>query len=174
MWKKRILMRFYKKKKSLLTSKTAYAACLRKLNRRDYSYTEMRDFLLEQEMDLQEIDELLQDFLQNNYINDRRYAECIYTSWLDGSLKGKIYLVFKLQKYKVAEEIIREYADADLQVLELQRAKLLLKKYLKRRQIDLHSDKIKIYNYLKNQGYSPRVINNALNEYTNDFLEEGN
>lgn len=164
-------MRFYKKKKSLLTSKTAYAACLRKLNRRDYSYGEMREFLLDQDLTLQEIEELLQEFLENKYIDDRRYAHSIYISWLDGSLKGKIYLLLKLQKHKVAEEIVDAYTEMDLQQLEQKRAKILLDKYLKRTGSSLHNDKMKIYNYLKNQGYSPRVINNALNECTNDFYE---
>lgn len=164
-------MRFYKKKKSLLTSKTAYAACLRKLNRRDYSYGELREFLLQQELELQEIETLLQDFLAHNYINDRRYAQSIYTAWLDGSLKGKIYLLLKLKKHKVAEEIVNEYTEADWHELELSRAKLLLEKYLKRATVSIYEDKMKIYNYLKNQGYSLRVINTALNECTNDFFE---
>lgn len=164
-------MRFYKKKKSLLTSKTAYAACLRKLNRRDYSYGELREFLLTQDLNSAEIEELLKDFLLNNYINDRRYAQSIYNGWLDGGLKGKIYLLLKLKKHKVAEEIVNEYTEADFQELELARAKLLLEKYLKRTETSFLENKMKIYNYLKNQGYSPRVINTALNECTNDFLE---
>lgn len=156
--------RYYKTKKSSLTESNAYAACIKKLNYRDYSYGELREFLLEQEeLNTEFIEQLLNELLDFGYINEARFAENIYSSWLNGSYKGKYYLLNKLNKHKINPEIVSKYQDIDMTELELKRACELIQKYLLAKNISLQEGKNKIAVYLKNQYYAPNIINQAIN-----------
>lgn len=158
-------MIYYKKKKSSLTESNAYSACLRKLNYRDYSYGELREFLAEQEeLGLEFICELLNDFVEYGYINEKRFAESLYSSWLHNSLRGKYYLINKLKNHKINEDVISEYQELDLAELELERASLLLQKYSIARGICIAENRMKAAMYLKNQYYAPSIINKAINK----------
>lgn len=156
--------RYYKKKKCLLTESNAYSACIRKLNYRDYSCAELREFLREQEeLSADFIETLLAELQEFGYINEERFAENIYLGWLNGSHKGKYYLINKLNKYSIKENIIAKYQDLDMAELELARAKELIEKYLTVKNISLQEARAKVAVYLKNQYYSPDIINRAIN-----------
>lgn len=157
-------MRYYKKKKSSLTESNAYAACIKKLNYRDYSCGELREFLLEQEdLNREFIENLLAELLEFGYINEKRFAESIYSSWLHGSYKGKYYLLNKLNKYKITAEVVAQYQTMDMSALELERAVTLLQKYLAVKKLSLVENRAKVAGYLKNQYYEPDIINQAIN-----------
>ncbi len=156
-------MMFYKKKKSSVTKNDAYASCLRKLNYRDYSYAELQAYLQEQEeLDGEFIDQLLDELKEQGYINDTRFAQSIYNDWLDNSLKGKYQLINKLHKYQIDEGIINNYLTMDTTDLEIIRATVLLKKYIKVRDLNIYEHRAKILNYLKNQYYMPNIIFRAM------------
>lgn len=161
-------MRFYKTKKSLTTKNDAYAACLRKLNYRDYSYQELKCFLEEQpELSDEFIADTLLILENNGYINDRRFAHSLYNGWLDNSLKGKYHLINKLHKYKINDDIINDYINTDTDELEINRAIVLIKKYIQSRDLDIYENKAKIFNYLKNQYYMPNIIFKAIEHLIN-------
>lgn len=165
-------MRFYRKKKCSLTNDNVYAACLRKLNYRDYSLAELQEYLAEQEdVDPEVAEEILAELEELGFINDRRFAKALYNGWLDGSLKGKYQLIRKLYKYRIEEDIINEYLALDTADIEIERATEAVKKYLRSRNLDIFADRIKILNYLKNQYYMPNIINKALARVLNDVSE---
>lgn len=157
------LMRYYKKKTSSLTKSNAYSTCLRKLNYRDYSYAELHEFLSEQEeLEPEFIKELLDEMVEFGYINEERFAESIYESWLNHSLKGKYYLIIKLNRHKINETVVSCYQEKDTTSLDLDRAVKLLQKYSIARGVSIVDNKAKAAMHLKNQYYSPEIINRAI------------
>lgn len=157
------LMRYYKKKKSSLTENNAYSTCLRKLNYRDYSYGELYEFLSDQEeLEPEFIKELLDELVEFGYINEERFAESIYENWLNYSLKGKYYLIIKLNKHKINETTIGCYQEKDLTSLELDRALKLLQKYSVVKGVSIVDNKAKAAMHLKSQYYTPEIINRAI------------
>ena len=158
-------MRLYKNKKSLLNNKTAYGACLRKLNYKDYSMAEFRDFLSEQDLTSNEINELLICLSEYNYINDRRYAQMIYESWCY-SHKGKGRLLMKLAQHKIDPEVIEYFAQLPTDEQEINSALILIEKYMEIHNSDIKENKQKIISHLKNKGFSWHVISAALAKTT--------
>lgn len=163
MWTK-----YYKTKKSSLTESNAYAACLKKLNYRDYSCEELREFLKEQEeLSAEFVENLLAELLDFGYINEERFAENIYLSWVHSSHKGKYHLLNKLNKYKIKMEVVSLYQAMDTSELELQRAVQLIQKYLVVKNISMSEGRTKVAIYLSNQYYAPDIINRAINHIAN-------
>lgn len=158
-------MRLYKNKKSLLNNQTAYSACLRKLNYKDYSLAEFREFLSEQDLTVDEIEELLAQLLDYNYINDRRYAQMIYESWCN-SHKGKGRLLMKLAQHKIDPDVIEYFAQLSTDEQEINSAMIVIKKYIEVHNASVYENKQKIVAHLKNKGFSWHVISAALAKTT--------
>lgn len=139
--------------KSIIKRGTNYIYNL--LSKKDYTYKEFQNKLIQAGYKENQISTILFNFLDNGYINDKKYAK----RYLDQMKKQKSIaeMVFILKNKGIDKSIIKDSIE-ELEIDEYKAAEKILKKRLKTNPIITYKDKIKNYNYLLNKGYKADTI----------------
>ena len=139
----------------------ARASALASLSMREHSTKELRDKLIRKGYETESIDIIILECLNNNYLNDQRFAEIF---WRSRSNKGfgpnKILMELKFKG--VSTIIAQESAlQPELDFFEVVK-KMYLKKY-KNAEIKDYKDKVKRQNYLYQRGFNNDEIRSVIN-----------
>jgi regulatory protein len=138
---------------------------LRLLTIRPRSEMELRDRLLMEGYGMDKIDNIIKEFKEKGYIDDREYAEMIVRSLSVrrgyGSIRIKLELKRKGIEEGVISELLREIVNPQE---EMEKAKEALKRYMKRSKLKDDPLKIRegIYRHLKGKGFSQDIIYDIL------------
>lgn len=131
---------------------------LRLLARREHSRFELARKLGQAGFPQNEIDPLLDDFEERNWLSDRRFAE----SWVaDHRAKaGSIKLAYELRQRGVADEVIQAVL-GDNRDTEIERAREVWRKKFPASSAS-PLEKVKQMRFLQSRGFSLSVIRNVL------------
>ena len=132
---------------------------------------EVRDYLTKHEIDEKIIPRVIQSLKDDNWINDRQYAQAIINSNQLSGDKGSYILMQKISQKGVAKSIIQEVLqEFDMAEVAERTAEKLLKKYQGKLPARALQDKI-IQN-LTNKGFSYSEAKAAFDQLDNQVDEE--
>ena len=132
---------------------------------------EVRDYLAKHEIDEKIIPQVIQSLKNDNWINDRQYAQAIINSNQLSGDKGSYLLMQKISQKGVAKSIIQEVLqEFDMAEVAERTAEKLLKKYQGKLPARALQDKI-IQN-LTNKGFSYSEAKAAFDQLDNQIDEE--
>ena len=132
---------------------------------------EVRDYLAKHEIDEKIIPKVIQSLKNDNWINDRQYAQAIINSNQLSGDKGSYMLMQKISQKGVAKSIIQEVLqEFDMAEVAERTAEKLLKKYQGKLPARALQDKI-IQN-LTNKGFSYSEAKAAFDQLDNQIDEE--
>ena len=132
---------------------------------------EVRDYLARHEIDEKIIPQVIQSLKNDNWINDRQYAQAIINSNQLSGDKGSYMLMQKISQKGVAKSIIQEVLqEFDMAEVAERTAEKLLKKYQGKLPARALQDKI-IQN-LTNKGFSYSEAKAAFDQLDNQIDEE--
>jgi len=122
---------------------------------------EIREKLLELGFDKETVNAAVEDLKSLGYINDRIYVQKYLYDRTKLKPKSKKMLRYELQQKGIDDSIIDEVLSEWKMDDEAVAANLVRRKFGK---YDLNEEKIKrrVYNFLRNRGYSFEVIKNAI------------
>lgn len=167
-----------KNKKELTTFKLAFDFALTKLSYRDYSKMELENKLRENEAKVEIIDAVIKKLFEYSYLNEDRFAESMFNSWVLKGTHGINALKLKFKKRAIAEDVAQKYIDMCDYDLELENAINLIKKYLKKNKKKYNLTDIKAKNAIKRglayRGFTFDIINKAFNEVKDIYALEIN
>lgn len=134
------------------------------LSRKDYTYNQLVNKLVNGGYDITYIGNILNYFVENNLVNDRRYANNYIEIMKDKKSKKEIeyLLINKGVDKKIIKEILTENEQDELSVA----INLIKSKYTVSNGID-YSLKRKIYSYLARKGFESKNIVSAINYINN-------
>jgi regulatory protein len=126
------------------------------LSKRDYSTAILREKSLTKTYLPQDVETVLKEFTDANYINDERLAQNLVTSYL--GQKGKVWITQKLMLKKIPREIIEaQFKDPEVEINKTNdwfEARIKSKYNLKTWQNLDPAIKNKIMQYIARQGFS--------------------
>ena len=132
---------------------------------------EVRDYLAKHEIDEKIIPKVIQSLKDDNWINDRQYAQAIINSNQLSGDKGSYMLMQKISQKGVAKAVIQEVLqEFDMTEVAERTAEKLLKKYQGKLPARALQDKI-IQN-LTNKGFSYSEAKAAFDQLDNQVDEE--
>ena len=132
---------------------------------------EVRDYLARHEIDEKIIPQVIQSLKNDNWINDRQYAQAIINSNQLSGDKGSYMLMQKISQKGVAKAVIQDVLqEFDMTEVAERTAKKLLKKYQGKLPARALQDKI-IQN-LTNKGFSYSEAKAAFDQLDNQVDEE--
>lgn len=152
--------------------KMAYLYGLKIALTRSISVTGCRRKLLQLEFDEPSVTAAIDRLLENNYLNDLRYAQNYY------EMKQHIYGRFRIQQDLMRQgvdkgiviQVVRDMADDDLELEEALR--LAQRKYMHKDLCMDHKTYAKIYGFLGRRGYSASVIRQVMDQLRQQTKKE--
>lgn len=146
-----------------------YNMALKYIKRRLRSEYELRNYLVEKAMSLENIDFVCELLNKQGYLNDRTYALSYMHDKINMSLDGP----YKIRKYFVANNIDESLIDSVMtsftRELEQSRVKKIIEKNIKINKNKSNSSlKIKLKQMLVNLGYSNDIISSSLSSINID------
>lgn len=138
------------------------------LTRKPYSEKKLADKLLKRGIDSDTTTQVIKHLRDYNFLNDRDFAD----RWLDIHINiygwGPFKLRYGLMQQGINTTIIDDllvttFPDQDAQINVCMD---VLKKYLKTHDLKLENRRNKVFNYLKQRGFSTQVILECLNNLT--------
>ena len=109
-----------------------------------------KENLEEKNLNVSIIEEVVNEFVTNEWICDKRFVESFLN--MKGHLYGKLRLSFELRKLGISEELIRERLEENSS-LDLEKARILLDKKFSDNALSF-KDKIKQRDFLIRRGFS--------------------
>lgn len=129
---------------------------------RPHCQRELKEYLYRKKVEPDLQNEIINDFADKGYIDDRRYAQHLSEVRLKKG-KSKRYISQELKQKGISQEIISEVIDVGDELLnEVIAKKITLSRY--------QDDRKKLINYLISQGYAYSSIVAALAEFDNEGL----
>lgn len=143
----------------------AKISALRLLSIRNHSLNELKQKLIKKKYSLDVIQKVIEDLINLNYLDDRKFADQFYYELLNkgfGPLKIKSEMIKRGIEIKIVDSLLQEYFNSDEE-----QTKVILK-YLQKNKF---SKKLKtakefqnVYNHLAGRGFSPSAILKSLKE----------
>lgn len=133
---------------------------LRLLARREHSRAELARKLGQAGFDACDIQPLLDEFEEKNWLSDRRFAESYVAD--HRSKAGSVRLAYELRQRGVSEAIIDAVLN-ESRDSEVERARLVWQKKFGSKPTDL-ADKAKQIRFLQGRGFAPEVIRRVIGE----------
>ena len=128
------------------------------LSYRERTIKEIEDRLRKKNFDEKVIKEVVDYLLENDYLNEERFAEMWIRSRKKHHPRGRKLIYKELKKKGVNQKIINTALDQYLSNQEeLEMAKYLMDKWLRRR-TEEDSSSYKLKNYLANKGFSYDLV----------------
>ena len=138
-------------------------AALRYISRSDHTEYEVRNNLLSKDYPEEAVDQAIDFLKENNYINDRRYAEYYVVCYKDRRSSARIWM--DLQRKGVDEQIISESMET-VDMSSSEAAVKAVKKHLVRKNITIndidYNESCKLFAALSRQGFSFDEIKQAM------------
>ena len=132
---------------------------------------EVRDYLAKHEIDENIIPKVIQSLKDDNWINDRQYAQAIINSNQLSGDKGSYMLMQKISQKGVAKSIIQEVLqEFDMTEIAERTAEKLLKKY--QGKLPARALQDKIIQGLTNKGFSYTEAKTAFDQLNSQVEEE--
>ena len=132
---------------------------------------EVRDYLAKHEIDENIISKVIQSLKDDNWINDRQYAQAIINSNQLSGDKGSYMLMQKISQKGVAKSIIQEVLqEFDMAEVAERTAEKLLKKY--QGKLPTRALQDKIIQGLTNKGFSYTEAKTAFDQLDSQVEEE--
>jgi len=153
----------FEKLRSELEMRFAYYTAESLLAGRAYSIGEFREKLQYRGLAKAYIDGIIKDFIDQNLLDDYRYAAVKLQTLMEYKPAGRSYLIAYLQNRRVSREIAERAADGVLeQTNEFEIAtRLLHKRRASFMKFDVETARGKAYNYLSRRGISYRAAKEA-------------
>lgn len=109
-----------------------------------------------------------------NYINDEEFAKAFIKYKSNLKEYGKLKIIYELKLLGIDETIFKKYLDDINYIDEVQKAKQLLFKKLKKDKVlnISYKEKQKYYSYLYRRGFSYDTINTVFSNIWEDFFYE--
>ena len=133
---------------------------LRLLARREHSRAELVRKLEQAGFDTSDIQPLLDEFEQKNWLSDRRFAESYVAD--HRARAGSIKLAYDLRQRGVSDSII-EAVLSDSRDSEIDRAREVWKKKFGTAPSDM-TEKARQMRFLQSRGFTPDIIRRAIDE----------
>ena len=130
------------------------------------SHLEVRNKLYELGCKTQEVEEYIADLIQENLLNEERYARSIASGKFRIKKWGRKKIIYQLKKQKISEYCIK----SALTEIDPHEYILTLKKLAEKKLTELKGEKYvvqkraKLYRYLLQKGYEHDLINDVYNE----------
>lgn len=135
------------------------------LRYRDRSAQELKARFIKLGFDESLVNEVIQDFIEEQTINDKRFALAFVNDYTKINLKGNRFIVYELKKKGVPQEVIEEViANRDEKTL----AKTFLEKKLSNFNINNPKERQKVLRRLLARGFTPGVVYDLLKEETSE------
>ncbi len=132
---------------------------------------EVRDYLDKHEIDENIIPQVIQSLKEDNWINDRQYAQAIINSNQLSGDKGSYMLMRKISQKGVSKSIIQEVLqEFDMAEVAERTAEKLLKKY--QGKLPARALQDKIIQSLTNKGFSYTEAKSAFDQLDSQVKEE--
>ena len=129
-------------------------------------HSDVKDKLFEYGLTSNEIDEILLYLIENNYLNEQRYAEQFTGGHFRGKKWGRIKIRYTLKSKKISEPCIKKA----LLLIDEEDYIKTLKQLMEEKKRSLKSEKNhfirkkKIYDYLLQKGYESAYIQELMKE----------
>lgn len=146
----------YKKKKMGITDYIFFL-----LSRRDYSYKEIYNKLIEREEDPHEIKEILQKMIEHGYQSDERMAISYFNS--RKNKRGSKVISFELKNKGISDEIINKVIFENKNEDNTENILNTIRKF-KKYNLDDHKIKQKIIRSIISKGFDFKEANKALSK----------
>jgi len=131
------------------------------LHYRERSAQELKERLLKIGYDEQLVNEVIQDFIEDKTLDERRFAQAFVTDYTRLKPKGNRFIIQELKKKKISQEIIDE-------MINLRDEKSLALDFLNKKLTNLNKNdpkqRRKIIYRLLNRGFTPKIIYEILGE----------
>jgi len=141
-------------------------AAMNILARREHSVAELKSklgnkFVDREEVSIQDIDKLIAELIQDNLLNDERFAELFVKGRVAKGF-GPVKIAYELSQKKIDSETIEKYLylESDIWLEKLQQQRI---KKFGAEVPDNLKEKSRQYRYLYQRGYSAEQINQILN-----------
>ena len=151
----------------MVPDKKCLHAALRLLSRRDHSCDELSKKLTQRGYEKEQIIAVMEECVRLNYLDDERYSH-VYTR----QLRRKGYGVLRITHMLRAKGVCGKLIDAGIQQhcgpeSQLRDCINVLEKKLRNGQgrVDSREQKMKIFRFLNSRGFTPAVIQQALNVF---------
>ena len=129
---------------------------------KEHCHLEVKEKLYSLGVRKQDHDEILAKLIEENYLNEERFAVQFAGSKFRINHWGKRKISFALKEKKVNEYLIRKALKIDEEVYFNTLRKLAAKKYSSGKTESFLVRKKKTFDYLLQKGYEPELINQAI------------
>lgn len=149
--------------KRSLSKKEALMKCTALCSRAEYSVYDIKEKLYKWGVESREQDEVIEYLCKNNYINEKRYAECFVSEKFRISHWGRIKIGYALRQKRIDEQHIT----SAFEIIDEEVYFDTLKKVVRDKSKGDISDfkkKASVYNFALSRGFEPELINRALKE----------
>jgi len=116
-------------KQVLETEQQTYDCALNLLSYRDHSQKEMRQKLTRKGASAEQIESSIEKLTEYGIMNEERFAQRVYESWLAKRVYGRQHLVAELQKKGVPKEYMGPILEQFTEAMELERAELAAEQF---------------------------------------------
>ena len=140
---------------------------LRLLELRDRTEAEIRKKMKEKGFLAEEIEKTVRWLKEKDFINDEKFAKRLVESQKSKVESGKRKVVFKMYKLGISKELIDKYSGDIVPEDELEKAKELAEKWLKKN-TDKDNKYQKLGSHLAGKGYEIDIVKQVLSEVLKD------
>lgn len=109
----------------------------------------------------QETEALIQQMLNENFVNEERYVECFIRGKINVKKWGKVKIKCELLQKQIASSLIEEKLNEIDNDLYINNLILLIDKW---KSLNEGEDKMKLYRFLLSKGYESNIINTYINK----------
>lgn len=150
-----------------------YMKCVKLINTKLRSTTEIRKYLLKQNLELSDANYLVNELISNKLLDDKKYAIAFINDRVNLSTDGYYKIKKHLVSLKIDEELWIEYLDEiPMSVWQEKCNKLISKKMKTLKPASINQTKKKLEQYLINLGFGKETISESIStiEFDNDLL----
>jgi len=143
----------------------AKISALRFLSIRNHSLNELKQKLIKKKYSLNVIQRVLDELINLNYLNDKKFADQFYNELLNkgfGPLKIKNEMIKRGIEIKAIDEILQDYFHNDEEQIKVILKYLQKNKFSKK--LKTKKEFQKVYNHLSGRGFSSSAILKSLKE----------
>jgi len=134
---------------------------------RDRTEAEIRKKMKEKGFLAEEIEKTVRWLKEKDFINDEKFAKRLVESQKSKVESGKRKVVFKMYKLGISKELIDKYSGDIVPEDELEKAKELAEKWLKKN-TDKDNKYQKLGSHLAGKGYEIDIVKQVLSEVLKD------
>lgn len=161
--------------KQLTNYAQAYDYALVRLSYRDYSERDLVKTLRQHACPQEVIEEVIGKLKEYSLLDDAKYADKVYASWLAKKYYGINHLRVELKKKNISDELAAKITVSFSEEMELERAvdaaRSWQKKNNKKYGLDNKDTLPKMARTLMARGFNGNIIRKALNRLGGDFAE---